>query len=301
MNQTILITGANGFLGKRLSRILLEAGFNLKLISRERSILGETLLYDDFLSNNYQKEFFSDIFCIIHLAAAAHKWKDLDVSLIKSVNIGFTSKLVSIAEKFSIERFIYMSSIAVSLLDKGVILETYEYALAKRESERLLKDAVEQKKINSLVVLRPPLIYGPGAPGNFAKLSKIMKMPIVLPLGSFHNRRSFVYVDNLCSAIVSVVESSVVEKMGVYEFADSWTQTLSEFLKSIRKAAGGKAFICPFPVKILRFLLGIIGKEDIAKKLSLDLVINNQSFCRCYPSWKEKVSKEDAVALSFKF
>lgn len=296
----ILVTGPNGFLGKRLVSKLLEQGLRLKFISRSINPHGETLLYKDFISGCYDRKFFSDVTVIIHLAAVAHQWKNLNSAEIGNVNLDFTARLLELAPEFSLEHFIFVSSIAVSLLDKGIVMDTQAYALAKKDSEELILKTKEKMSSLTVTILRPPLIYGPGAPGNFFKLVNLLKKPILLPFGSFKNKRSFIFLDHFCEAIEAVVHHPKRGKIGIYEIADDWAPSVTEFMRQVIVSMKGKAQIFPFPPSLLRMALSLAGRKEVIDKLNLELVVDNNTFKHDYPTWQPSLSFEQTLKKSFK-
>lgn len=286
MNKKILITGAGGFVGSNLTKFLIDAGYSLKFISRKKGQFGEVLIYDDFINGRYDKSFFSDVGTVIHLAAIAHNFNIPSMEELDEVNQHYTQKLLAALHKEALEKFIYLSSIAVSLLEKDIVVDTRQYGISKQKAENLLIEFFKENDPKTqLVILRPPLIYGKNAPGNFLKLLNILKKPIVLPFGSLDSKRSFLFIKNLLSAIETVVESKAVSGSHIYEVSDPWIETTSSFMKAFKKVTGAKAVIVPLPKFLLKTLLTLVGKKSIYDKLALELVVDNEKFNRDF-NWK---------------
>lgn len=279
MNKKILITGAGGFVGSNLTKYLVSSGYPLKMISRSPNSLGEVLIYDDFINGKYDKSFFDDVGIVIHLASIAHNFNIPSMAELDEVNQHFTQKLLKALNNEALEKFIYLSSIAVSLLERKIVIDTYQYGISKQKAENLLISSFKDYNFKGqLVILRPPLIYGKNAPGNFLKLLNILKKPLPLPFGSLDNKRSFLFIGNLLSAIKGVVESKSPLKSHSYEISDPWIETTSSFMRAFKEATKAPAMIIPMPKFLLKILLTLVGKKSIYEKLSLEIVVDNSKF-----------------------
>lgn len=279
MNKKILITGAGGFVGSNLTKYLASSGYSLKIISRSPNSLGDVLIFDDFINGKYDKSFFNDIGVVIHLASVAHNFNIPSMAELDEVNQNFTQKLLKALNNEALEKFIYLSSIAVSLLERKIVIDTYQYGISKQKAENLLISSFKDYNLKAqLVILRPPLIYGKNAPGNFFKLLNILKKPLPLPFGSLHSRRSFLFIGNLLSAIKGVIDSKSLLKWQIYEISDPWIETMSTFMRAFKEAMKAPAVILPMPKFLLKALLTLVGKKSIYEKLSLELIVDNHRF-----------------------
>lgn len=286
MNKKILITGAGGFVGSNLTKFFIDSGCSLKFISRKPNGLGDVLIYDDFINGKFDKSFFDDVGVVIHLASIAHNFNIPSMEELDKVNQHFTQKILAALNNEALEKFIYLSSIAVSLLEKNIVIDTRQYGISKQKAENLLISFFKDHNPKAqLVILRPPLIYGKNAPGNFLKLLNILKKPLPLPFGSLDNRRSFLFIGNLLSAIKGIVESKSVSGAHVYEVSDPWIETTSSFMRAFKEATKAPAIIIPLPKFLLKTLLTLVGKKSIYEKLSLELVVDNQKFNKDF-EWK---------------
>lgn len=262
MNKKILITGAGGFVGSNLTKYLASSGYSLKIISRSPNSLGDVLIFDDFINGKYDKSFFNDIGVVIHLASVAHNFNIPSMAELDEVNQNFTQKLLKALNNEALEKFIYLSSIAVSLLERKIVIDTYQYGISKQKAENLLISSFKDYNLKAqLVILRPPLIYGKNAPGNFFKLLNILKKPLPLPFGSLHSRRSFLFIGNLLSAIKGVIDSKSLLKWQIYEISDPWIETMSTFMRAFKEAMKAPAVILPMPKFLLKALLTLVGKK----------------------------------------
>ncbi len=289
--KVILVTGANGFIGKNLIDYLkLDSSVTIKTISREsKSSLG--ISYEDFMKNNYNSIFFDDVTHVIHLAAIAHQFGFEDQELLDEVNVKYPSRLLEILKYRKLKRFIFLSSVAVSLLEKGIVMDTKVYAETKKRAENALYRAQQGSEVE-VDIIRPPMVYGPKAPGNFAKLIKLLRFPLPLPFGKMAFHKPAIHVSNLVSAIGAMVFSQNYQRgLKVYELADPFKIEFSQYLKNLNTAVGGKALIFPLPLSFLRFFLKLIGKRQLFEKLVLTYSVSNDKFEHDF-DWPKPIDRE---------
>lgn len=290
--RVILITGANGFIGKNLIEYLnhIYPEFKIKTISRVSND-PSVPSYDDFMREDYSVEYFDDVTDVVHLAAVAHKFDDLNYEEINKVNVEYPTKLIKLLKLKSLEKFIFMSSIGVSLFEQGIFLDTKVYAESKRLTEKKLSDEIENTNIK-IVCIRAPIVYGKDAPGNFKKIIKLLNFPIILPFGAMDFEKPMIHIKNLVSAIASVIiVDSERCRGGVYEISDPFEIKFNDFLKKLNISVCGRAIIIPFPLKILNLLMLIVGKKNLYRKLVLSFKVSNNKFDQDF-NWPKLVDKD---------
>lgn len=238
----------------------------------------------------------------IHCAGLAHH-PEADSSRYRDINTDLTLLLADRAAAAGVERFIFFSSIGVN----GSFSRTPfkaddsanpydDYTESKFQAEQGLK-AIAEKSGMEIVIIRPPLIYGPDAPGNFAKFVKLAKLPIPKPLGAIHNKRSFVSVDNLAE-FTHVCSTHPNAANQTFLISDGEDLSTSDFLRKISKALGKPALLIPVSVSFLRRVGGIVGKEAVIDKLAVDLQVDikkNQELL----GWKPSLSVDAALEKAF--
>ena len=213
----ILLTGATGFIGKKLIQELLNKDFELSIILRKKvdyfSDKVRQFVIGDFAK--YSNELTS-IDCVIHLAGKAHvidKNKASVLDEFRLINTDFTLSLARQAATAGVNRFIFLSSIGVNgnqntkpFLESDTPNPQEPYAISKYEAEQGLFKLAKETDME-VVIIRPPLVYGLNAPGNFGRLMSwaSKKYPMPLPLGLVSNSRSLVAIDNLVDFIVTCV------------------------------------------------------------------------------------------------
>lgn len=298
------VTGANGFVGKALIERLLSEVYEVKALVRESSdalplaveqvIVGDladlTLSETSHLSRNH----FKDIDVVVHTAARVHLINDGAFSPLaeyRKVNRDATLVLARLAAESGVKRFIFLSSIKVngeltgpsqSFTPDDAHIPDDPYGLSKYEAEQGLLSLSQETKMD-VVIIRPPLVYGPGVKGNFASLMKWINKPFPLPFGAIHNQRSLIALDNLLSFISLCVDLEKSSKASnqVFLICDSEDISTTLLLKKVKQALNfqsprnTKAWLLPVPVFIMAFLAKILGKEDIANRLFGSLKVDS--------------------------
>ena len=276
----LLITGATGFIGKNLIDYIKvnHADYKIKTISQTLSN-ENSISYNDFVNNNYSRDFFDDVTDVIHLAAIAHKFSFDDEKQLQEINVNYPAKLFRVAAEKSLNTFVFLSSISVRLLEENIILETKQYAFTKKSAELELTSCARAFPETKLIILRPPMVYGKNAPGNFEKLIKLMKYPVGLPFGNMMFNKPSVHVKNLVSALTTSLKNHKADKgVFIYELADPFIVPFNEFLMNLNKAINGRAFIISFPLFLLSFLLKCLRRRKLFEKLMLTYTVSNKRF-----------------------
>lgn len=294
-HKVVLITGANGFIG---SQLLADTKnrfphWKIKAISRSPVPRADSWLsFQEFKKGAFPPSFFSDVNHFVHLAAIAHRKADYDSHELESVNIGFLDEILEHLNSIQLEKVVFLSSLAVSLLEKNVVLDTVAYAKAKAKAEQHLK-WFAQKRLGAteIVILRPPMVYGKDAPGNFESLVRLLALPVPLPFKSLRSPRTSIHLKNLTAAIQSILESPLQSGTTTFEISDPWKESLNQFISDLQKAVSGKAKLIPFPPSVLSFLFRIIGKGSVYEKLALETNIDNSAFLSRY-SWTPPIRFE---------
>jgi nucleoside-diphosphate-sugar epimerase len=147
------------------------------------------------------------------------------------------------------------------------------------------------------VVIRPPLIYGKNAPGNFAALSSIAKLNIPLPLGAINNRRSFVAIDNLIDLIITCTKNKNAANQ-TFLVSDGVVISTTSFFKLMKKALGKNSLLLPIPVSFMKFIAAIIGKKNFVDKLSNSLTIDI-GHTKETLNWEPPISIDEGIRRCF--
>ncbi|WP_241970359.1 NAD-dependent epimerase/dehydratase family protein [Idiomarina seosinensis] len=301
-----MLTGGSGFLGSHLSKYLRSIGTPVY-----------TPIRGSGLRNPHQSDFFLEdlselttamladmkISVFIHCAGVAHE-KSNAAEIYNEVNTKLTKLLAERCVQAGVKRFIFISSVGVNGCSNNYPFEARDlaapydaYTESKYKAERHLRN-VSQGTSMDFVIIRPPLIYGPNAPGNFLKLVQLAKSPIPKPIGSIINKRSFVSVDNL-SDFISLCMTHPSAGNETFLISDGCDLSTSEFLIKISKTLGKPPLLMPFPVPILKGIACLIGKQDIVEKLNVNLTVDIKKNKELL-GWVPKVSVDDALKSALK-
>jgi nucleoside-diphosphate-sugar epimerase len=212
MPLRLLITGVSGFIGKHLLADLLKQGFDIRAAVRSHSDLPcPTFVVGKIDGTTNWSDAISGCDAVIHLAAYAHVTSPakIDKARLHETNVEGTARLAQEAAKAGVKHFIFISSIGAMADSSNKVLcanapckPATLYGKSKLLAEKELK-CIAGKHGMQWTIIRPPLVYGPGNPGNMQRLLKLIRSGIPLPLASVCNRRSFIYVENLVDVIVA--------------------------------------------------------------------------------------------------
>ena len=288
MNFRLLITGANGFLGRYLCEEAKNLGFAVRAATRVPFSFSEGI--ENFVignidaSTDWTKSLLNcDV--VIHLAARVHVMHSNKIDSLnefRRVNVLGTKQLAKSAAMNGVKRFIYVSSIHVnglftennnSFSEKDIPKPCNDYSISKWEAEIVLKAIAEEANLE-IVIIRPPLIYGLGAPGNFDQILRVLKKNIPLPFVRVKNKRDFIYVKNLVSVLlVCTIHPKAAGQL--YLVCDGQAISTANLLEILSKALGNSAKMFGVPLWILRLIGTIVGKSSEIQKLLDSLQINS--------------------------
>ncbi|WP_417550082.1 NAD-dependent epimerase/dehydratase family protein [Methylophaga sp.] len=293
----IFVTGATGFVGKALIDYLLTENHiviaGVRILSTQLPLsvkqveigdLADFVVKEDIKTEFRLGEALSGCDVFVHLAGRAHTGsEDLKngQSLFEAVNAKATLELAKLASKHNIRRFVFLSSIGVNgnQTDHKAFSEESSpdpqepYAVSKWQAEQLLINYSFANRME-WVIIRPPLVYGPDAPGNFATLMKWSKKGIPLPFGSVHNQRSMIALDNLTDFISICLDAPAAANQ-TFVIADDESVSLTTLLKKVAAAQGMSAKLIPMPVWLMSTTAKLLGKSSLAIRLFADLKVDN--------------------------
>lgn len=309
MNEKLLLTGCTGFIGKNLVE---------RLYGNARTIVVSAALRRD-INLDCNKFFVGDLdyatnwanaldgqSVVIHLAARAHVSSESStdsLSEFRAVNTEGTLNLACQAAEAGIKRFIFLSSIGVNGISNTSAFSIYDspaptedYAVSKLEAEIGLRKIAEETGME-VVIIRPPLVYGPNAPGNFGKLAKLTSKNLPLPFGAIHNKRSLVAVDNLVDLIVTCIDHPDAANQ-TFLVSDDHDVSTTELLREMTLAAGKKPRLLPVPISWLQLAGKLTGKQAVINRLCGSLQVDI-SHTKDVLGWKPPVSFKDGIQKCF--
>lgn len=312
----ILLTGATGYIGSAL--IALLAKENFKLIALVRNVKNDLPSYVEQRSiSNASCErdlggIFNDIDIVIHLAARVHTMSDSAVnplSEFRKVNTVYTIDLATAAAASNVKRFVFLSTIKVNGEETKLNLPFNQssfsldpaceklrisdpYAVSKYEAEQgLIK--ISQNNSMEIVILRPPLVYGPKVKGNFNLLLKLVQKNFPLPFGKIQNQRSMIALGNLLDLIkVSISHPAAANQ--VFLASDDHDVSTTELFLALGRVMGTSIVLIPIYKRVLYIGLILVGKKAIAQRLLCNLQIDI-SKTKELLDWSPPISVEDAL------
>jgi nucleoside-diphosphate-sugar epimerase len=315
----IMVTGATGFIGSALIEYLANIP-DLLVVGIVRSITDISIESNvefrlgEIGSSNKIDINLSDIDVIIHTAGRAHIMKDSSANPIEEfrrVNTSGTLDLARFAADSGVKRFVFLSSIKVNgemtkpghyFTPNDVYVPVDPYGLSKYEAEKGLL-ALAKESGMEVVIIRPPLVYGPGVKANFSSMMKWMGKPVPLPFGNIHNQRSLVALDNLVNFIGLCVDRKKSPKAAnqVFLISDGEDVSTTQLLRKVGQAlnhqpsSGINAWLVPVPVFIMTFFANLLGKGAVANRLFGSLQVDS-SKARDLLGWEPVVTMDEQLA-----
>lgn len=307
--MNILLTGATGFLGSRLAKALhSKPGVDLTAAVR-RSVkipASQTWEVQRINASTDWSTALTNQQVVIHAAARAHILKDEEVDPLteyRRVNVDSTLNLARQAAAAGAQRFIFISSIGVNgnintqpFTEDDTPNPAELYAQSKWEAEQGLWE-IQRVTGMELVIIRPPLVYGPNAPGNFGSLIRWVEKGVPLPLGAVHNQRSLVALDNLVDLIVTCIDHPAAANQ-VFLAGDGQDMSTTVLLRGVAKAAAKPSRLIPIPSFLLMFAATLLGKKAVAQRLLGSLQVDI-SKARDLLGWEPPISVEEGLRRCF--
>jgi nucleoside-diphosphate-sugar epimerase len=243
---------------------------------------------------------------VVHLAARVHMTGE-DAStalpLFRAVNAAGSLALARAARDAGVRRLVLLSTTTVygdrshgrPFDESSPTAPATPYAQSKLEAEQLVAQALAGSS-TALVVLRPPLVYGPGAKGNFARLLSLVQRRVPLPLASIRNRRSLVFVDNLVDAIVCALDHPAAAGR-TYVVSDGEDVSTPDLIARTAAALGRPPRLFAFPPALLRLAGRLLGRADEISRLLDDMAVDS-SRIRAELGWRPPFSLTEGLARS---
>ena len=308
MTERVLVTGGQGFVGKALATGALSNGFAVRVSSRQKLISADARLEyaqaGDLGPATDWLGALKGINVVVHCAGRAHVMTDTVVDPLiafRTANAAGTLNLARQAVEAGAKRFVFVSSIGVNgaqtVLGKP-FSETDEpsphnaYALSKWEAEQGLLRIADETGLE-VVIIRPPLVCGCNAPGNFGSLMRAVQRGWPLPLGAVHNQRSLVALSNLVDFIVTCITHPQAANE-TFLVSDGQDLSTTELVRGMARAAGVPARLLPVPVWALKAGATLLGKGDAVQRLCSNLQVDI-SKSRSLLGWVPPISVDEGL------
>ena len=319
----VLVTGATGFVGRHLCPELIARGFRVRAAFRGEGHLDlpgvSWVRVGDVGPSTDWTEALHGVSHVIHLASLAHQVGEEGEAIrqrFRQINVEGTRRLAEAAAIARLPgRFCFVSSIgAVTTFSEVPVSENTpcapdsDYGRSKLEAEEAVKEVLGQAGV-SWTIVRPTLVYGPGNPGNMARLLRLIRTGLPLPLSGIQNRRSFVFVSNLADALIHALGHPAAEGKALLVH-DGRAISTPELLRMLGKASGRRVRLFPCPMALLHALARagdlvhwIAGRSIGLDTYSVDrltgsLAVDSEAVY-AELGWKPPVSMEEGLCRTF--
>lgn len=300
----VLVTGATGFVGAAACRTLKAAGLEPVAALRSARPGLEGRVVGEIGPETAWDAALDGIDAVLHLAARAHVMNETEgdpLALFRRVNCGGALALAEAAAARGVRRLVFVSTIKVNgeatpaerpFRAEDAPAPIDAYGTAKAEAEDGLR-AIAARTGLELVIIRPPLVHGPGVKGNFASLIKVLRRGIPLPLGAITaNRRSLIGLDNLCDALnLCLTHPQASGRTFLVKDGDDVSTT--RLIRLLAQGLGRPARLLPVPVALLRLAGRLTGKSAAIERLTGSLVVDDGPLRGL--GWTPPVSLEDGL------
>lgn len=305
----LLVTGANGFVGSALLfRLSLDAQHQVKAaLRRGVSNIPEGVTpvqVGDLGPETDWQLAVSGVNAIVHIAARVHVMSESvadSLAEFRQVNVEGTLNLARQVAAARVRRFIFISSIKVNGEETSLgrpytaddeSAPVDPYGISKRETEDGLRQLAAETGME-VVIIRPPLVYGPGVKANFRNMMRWLCRGIPLPLGAIHNRRSLVALDNLVD-FICVCLSHPAAANQTFLVSDGEDMSITDLLRRMARALHVPARLVPVPQGLLEWGARMLGREDLSQRLCASLQVDI-SKARTLLGWQPPVTVETAL------
>jgi nucleoside-diphosphate-sugar epimerase len=304
---SVLVTGASGFVGGFTVSALLAAGWDVRGTVRAVDGAGAVPMFavadlGDMGMNDWLP-ILAGVDVVVHLAGRAHVLKEVAADPLgefRRVNTEGSKVLMRAAIDSGVKRLVFVSSIGVNgdvtddqgFSEESAVAPHKDYAVSKYEAELALQELAEGSGIE-LVIVRPPLVYGVGVKGNFAKLLGLVAKGLPLPLGLTNNRRTLVGVESLASFLVCCAGHPRAAGE-VFLVGDDESLSTGELVRCLGEGMGKVPFLLPVPSGLALFVAKAMDKQDLYKQLFGSLVVQNAK-ARDVLGWKPTRSVYDGL------
>ncbi|MDT3313304.1 SDR family oxidoreductase [Pseudomonas sp. rhizo66] len=307
--RRVLVTGATGFVGEAVVfRMLLDKAYAPVAAVRGESRLSglcDVVSFD--LSASVELPALMQIDTVVHCAARVHVMSDTaadPLAKFREVNVQGTTRLARKAAEAGVRRFLFISSIKVNgeATLPGMPFKADDqpapvdpYGVSKCEAEERLREIGRETGME-IVIIRPPLVYGPGVKANFLSMMSWLRKGLPLPLGALRNQRSLVALGNLVDLIVTCIAHPAAANQ-TFLVSDGEDLSTTRLLRRMAAALDRRALLLPLPQMLLRAAAQLVGKGDMAQRLcgSLQVDINKT---RLLLQWSPPFSVDKALKVT---
>ena len=299
----LLVTGATGFVGRRVCKFA-EKIFSVRPAMRNSGNTADGIAVGDITPKTDWSRALEGVDGVVHLAARVHVMDDSEkdpLVAFRRVNVDGTVNLARQAARAGVKRFVFVSSVKVNgeatfpgqaFTPEDPAAPQDPYAISKQEAEDELHRLAAETGLE-VVIIRPPLVYGPGVKANFLRLMKAVYKGFPLPLGLVRNKRSLVAIDNLVDLIITCVKHPAAAGQ-TFLVSDGQDLSTPELIRKLAYAMGRPARLLPVPPGLLRLGGKVTGKTAEVERLIGSLQVNIGHTCDAL-EWRPPVSVDEAL------
>jgi UDP-glucose 4-epimerase len=302
----VLVTGASGFVGRHVVPALAREGWSIRRAVRRPEGMDDEVVIETIGPETDWQAALQGVDAVVHLAARVHhKHEEHAVQLYRNVNIAGTLNLARSAATAGVRQFIFISTVLVHgrsndgrapFNEDDVLTPRGLYGMSKAAAEAGLKTLARDSAMK-ISVIRPPLVYGAGAKGNFALLTRAVNLGLPLPFAAIHNHRAFLAVQNLSSFILRrLSHPDPTSNYEIFLVADKEQVSTPEFIERLAKAAGKNSRLFGMPPDLLSTLLSVMGRQDTHDSLIGSLELNLAKVTAT--GWQPQVSLDEGLRLA---
>jgi lipopolysaccharide/colanic/teichoic acid biosynthesis glycosyltransferase/nucleoside-diphosphate-sugar epimerase len=308
----VLVTGANGFVGRPFLKLLnstrsINAIGSLRRAEKLADTKEPFVVVGDINAQTDWSFALAGVQVVVHTAACVHVMADMAVDTLEKfqfVNVQGTLNLARQASSAGVQRFVFVSSIKVNgdstkpgfrfkAEDTPVPLDAY--GASKMEAEQGLLDIALQTGME-VVIIRPPLVYGPGVKANFATIIRLLKRGVPLPLGAINNQRSLVSLHNLMHLLVTCLTHPAAANQ-TFLVSDGEDVSTTDLLRRMGQVMSRPARLVPVPVNLLKLGAVMLGRQDLIQRLCGSLQVDIEKTRRLL-DWTPPISLDEGLKLT---
>lgn len=272
----LLVTGATGFVGSRLCECALQKDWPVRCTVR-RSGIHNGIVVGDLGPDTDWSAALHSIDIVVHLAARVHVMEETNsdpLAEFRRVNVEGTLNLAQQVVIANVKRFVFISSIKVNgestplnrpYTSEDIPKPIDPYSISKFETEEGLRKLATETGLE-VVIIRPPLVYGPGVKANFLSMMRWLNKGVPLPLGAIHNKRSLIALDNFVDLIMTCVDHPAAANQ-TFMASDGDDLSTTELLQQLSLCLGRPARLVPMPAYLLNYAAIYLGKRNVAQRL----------------------------------
>lgn len=307
MTLRLLVTGANGFIGNAVCKQAVQHGLcvigAMRVLTEVPSCI-QPVEVGDINGLTDWGNVLHDVNVVVHLAARVHVMQDNEadsLTAFRAVNVDGTLNLARQAAAAGVKRFVFVSSVKVNgeftlpgraFTEADAPMPQDAYGQSKLEAEQGLRQLSSEMGME-VVIIRPPLVYGPGVKANYAALVRAVQRGWPLPLGAVHNQRSLVALGNLVDFILTCITHPQAVNQ-TFLVSDGQDLSTTELVRGMARSAGVPARLLPVPMWALQVGASLLGKGDVVQRLCGNLQVD-ASKARSLLGWVPPVSVEEGL------